>query len=203
VTNSGDQDSAPEKKGPGKGGGQTGGPERSGPEEAGAERSGPGQGRAEEGGAGQGGAGQGGAEQGGTEQGHAEQGHAEQGHAERLGPEEAGRESGDRERAGARRGGVTIDPGAASERTRLAWRRTGLAAAAVTLLVARPAVVPRAGPETWLIAAAGLVAWVALVAIGYRRVRGLRQGRPGRRAIPAYALIIVALSILGGLVVML
>jgi hypothetical protein len=50
-----------------------------------------------------------------------------------------------------------------------------------------------------------MTAWVALVALGYRRVHGLAQSppRPGRRAVTAYALITAGLALLGGLVVML
>jgi hypothetical protein len=46
---------------------------------------------------------------------------------------------------------------------------------------------------------------VALIAIAYRRSYGLRSlpPRPGRRAIPAYAMLAAALAVLGGLVVML
>ena len=98
-----------------------------------------------------------------------------------------------------------IDPGAASERTRLAWRRTGLSATAAGLLAARPAVHPDAGVEAWLIAALAMAAWVALVALGYRRSHRLqaRPPRSARRAIPLYAMLTVALAVLGGLVVML
>ena len=98
-----------------------------------------------------------------------------------------------------------IDPGASAERTRLAWRRTGLSAAAVGLLAARPAIHPDAGARAWLIAALAMAAWVAMVALGYHRSRGLRARppRPARRAIPVYAALAVALAALGGLVVML
>jgi hypothetical protein len=97
------------------------------------------------------------------------------------------------------------DPGAAAERTRLAWRRTGLSATAVGLLAARPAFRPGAGAGAWLIAALAMAAWATLVGIAYRRSRGLRTAppTPGRRAIPVYALVTVTLAFLGGLVVML
>jgi uncharacterized membrane protein YidH (DUF202 family) len=97
------------------------------------------------------------------------------------------------------------DTGAAAERTRLAWRRTGLSATAVGLLLVRPVFHPDAGVAAWLIAALGMAAWAAMIALAYRRSRGLRlfPPRPARRAIPAYALLAAALTALGGLVVML
>lgn len=95
------------------------------------------------------------------------------------------------------------DPGASAARTRLAWRRTGLSAAAVGLLTARPAFAPHAGPLTVLCAAAAMIGWAALVALAYRRAAGLevRPPRPGRRTITAYAMITVAFAVIGGLVV--
>ena len=98
---------------------------------------------------------------------------------------------------------ITDDHGASAERTRLAWRRTGLSAAAVGLLAARPAFSPGAGVGRWLIAACAMAGWAALVALAYRRARGLRDRppQPGRRTILAYALITVAFAALGGLVV--
>lgn len=98
---------------------------------------------------------------------------------------------------------MTPDPGASAERTRLAWRRTGLSAAAVALLAARPAFAPGAGPGTYLAAAAALAGWSALVGLAYRRAGGLRATppRPGRRTVTAYAAITVALAILGTVLV--
>ena len=100
---------------------------------------------------------------------------------------------------------MSPDPGASAERTRLAWRRTGLSATAVGLLAARPAFRPDAGVLTWLIAAVAMALWVTMIALAFRRSRGLLSlpPRPARRAIPAYALLAAALATLGGLVVML
>lgn len=95
------------------------------------------------------------------------------------------------------------DRGASAERTRLAWRRTGLSATAVGLLAARPAFNPDAGGSKWLFAALGMAGWATLIGIAYRRTGGLktRPPRPGRRAITAYTLVTVAFAVLGGLVV--
>jgi uncharacterized membrane protein YidH (DUF202 family) len=99
----------------------------------------------------------------------------------------------------------TPDHGAAAERTRLAWRRTGLAAGAVALLAVRPAFAPHPGTATVLVTAAAMAGWATLVALAYRRTRGLdaRPPRPGRRTIAAYALITAGFAVLGGLVVLL
>jgi hypothetical protein len=94
---------------------------------------------------------------------------------------------------------VSSDPGASAERTRLAWRRTGLSATAVALLAARPAFVPGAGAGTYLAAAAALAGWAGLVGLAYRRSHGLdaEPPVPGQRTITAYAAITVAFAILG------
>ena len=96
------------------------------------------------------------------------------------------------------------DHGAAAERTRLAWRRTGLAASVVGLLAVRPAFAPSAGVRLILLAAAAMIGWAALIALAYRRTRGLaaRPPRPGRRAVVACAVITAGFAILGGLVVL-
>jgi hypothetical protein len=95
------------------------------------------------------------------------------------------------------------DAGAAPERTRLAWRRTGLSAAAVALLAVRPAFAPDAGLSFGLLAAAAMVAWSALAALAYRRARGLRRTppAPGRRPVVAVAMISIGFAVIGGLVV--
>ncbi|MEU4428242.1 DUF202 domain-containing protein [Actinoplanes sp. NPDC024001] len=97
------------------------------------------------------------------------------------------------------------DPGASPERTRLAWRRTGLSAAAVALLATRPAFAPEAGPAQWLVASAAMIGWAAMVAVALHRARGLRARFPAAapRSVRAYALIAATLAVLGGWVVML
>ena len=97
------------------------------------------------------------------------------------------------------------DHGASAERTRLAWRRTALSGGVVALLACRPAVDPTAGGTKWIAAALAMLGWSVLVAVAYRRMRGLAVDppRPGRRTMTAYALTTVALATLGGLVVML
>jgi uncharacterized membrane protein YidH (DUF202 family) len=98
---------------------------------------------------------------------------------------------------------VSPDPGASAERTRLAWRRTGLSAAAVALLAVRPAFAPGAGPGIHLVAAVALGGWAALVGLAYRRGRGLaaRPPQPGRRVVTAYAGVVVGLAVLGAVLV--
>jgi len=101
--------------------------------------------------------------------------------------------------------GWTRDHGASAERTRLAWRRTGLSATAVGLLAARPAFTPHAGPAAGLIAAAAMAGWAVLVGLAYRRSGGLAANppRPGGRTITTYASVTVIFAVLGGLVVLL
>ena len=100
---------------------------------------------------------------------------------------------------------TTPDHGASAERTRLAWRRTGLSATVVGLLAVRPAFRPGAGVAFWLVAAFAMAGWAALIAIAYRRAHGLASLPPtrARRTVTAYALITTAFAVLGGLVVML
>jgi uncharacterized membrane protein YidH (DUF202 family) len=95
------------------------------------------------------------------------------------------------------------DHGASAERTRLAWRRTGLSATAVGLLAARPALDPDAGLAFVLLAATAMIAWAALIGLGYRRMHGLAREppQPGRHAVVVYTVITVGFAVIGGLVV--
>jgi Domain of unknown function (DUF202) len=96
------------------------------------------------------------------------------------------------------------DRGASAERTRLAWRRTALSGTVVGLLAVRPAFAPRAGAAALLLAAAAMVGWAVLMALAYRRTRGLAATppKPGGGSIPASAWITVGFAVLGGLVVL-
>ena len=98
---------------------------------------------------------------------------------------------------------MSPDPGASAERTRLAWRRTGLSASAVGLLAVRPAFAPDAGAARVLLAAAAMAGWATLVGLAYRRARGLAATRPraGRRTVVAYAGVTVGLAVVAALVV--
>ncbi len=95
------------------------------------------------------------------------------------------------------------DAGASIERTRLAWRRTGLSASAAALLAVRPAFRPHPGAATILVTVAMTAAWAALVVLGHRRTRTLedRPPRPVHRTIPLYAMIAIGMALIGGLVV--
>ncbi|GAA0508886.1 hypothetical protein Ade02nite_62350 [Paractinoplanes deccanensis] len=95
------------------------------------------------------------------------------------------------------------DPGAAAERTRLAWRRTALSAAAVALLALRPVVTDPTHVGKWIATSLIMVGWAAMVGIAYRRAKGLtsQPPRPARRTVPAFALIALAFAVLGGLVI--
>jgi uncharacterized membrane protein YidH (DUF202 family) len=98
---------------------------------------------------------------------------------------------------------MTPDPGAAAERTRLAWRRTGLTAAVAGLLAVRPAFAPDAGVFAILLAAAAMAAWATMISLALRRGAslGARPPRPARRLIVVYAMFTVGFAVIGGLVV--
>ncbi|MFC7219340.1 DUF202 domain-containing protein [Streptomyces polyrhachis] len=91
------------------------------------------------------------------------------------------------------------DPGAQPERTRLAWRRTTLAAAVAALLGVRAAV-HGSGPAAY--AAAVVLVWLALLALAQRRIGALAAARPAVVALGTVwgtALCVVALALCGAL----
>jgi hypothetical protein len=90
---------------------------------------------------------------------------------------------------------VTIDPGVSAERTRLAWRRTALSGTAVALLAARPALAN--WPAGAALLGVTLLGWVALVAVSFRRVRGMRPGHPPVRRVLGLAALVVGYAALG------
>jgi hypothetical protein len=71
------------------------------------------------------------------------------------------------------------------------------------VLAVRPAFAPQAGTASVLVAAAAMAGWATLIALAYRRARGLhvQPPQPGRRTVTAYALITIGFAVIGGLVV--
>jgi hypothetical protein len=94
--------------------------------------------------------------------------------------------------------------GLSAQRTRLAWRRTGMSAAVVALLAARPAVENGMRPVELLVAGLTLAGWVALVATAYRRGRGLdaRPPLPGHKTLLMYAFVTVGCAVMGVVLVL-
>jgi hypothetical protein len=92
------------------------------------------------------------------------------------------------------------DPGLQPERTRLAWRRTLLAATVVTALGVRLASTgDRAGA---LLAGVTVLLWGALLALCWPRATGTGPARTGGRTLPLVAFGTVGLALLGVLLVL-
>jgi len=70
------------------------------------------------------------------------------------------------------------DPGAQPERTRLAWRRTLLAATVLALLAARGVIVGGTGPREVTLIALLALTWLALLIGSHLRIRALAAERP-------------------------
>lgn len=74
--------------------------------------------------------------------------------------------------------GPAADPGAQPERTRLAWRRTVLAATACALLLFRLAFERGLDPAGAVGLALGLLCWLALLLLAHRRIRAMASPQP-------------------------
>jgi len=87
--------------------------------------------------------------------------------------------------------------GLAPERTRLAWRRTGLALAVGSVAIGRM-LQDVIGAAAWVLAVLASVASAVLVGAAYRRSPGSHAGRAGGRLVTvcAVGLLLVALGAL-------
>jgi len=94
---------------------------------------------------------------------------------------------------------VTGDPGLQPERTRLAWQRTLLALTGVTVLLVRLALT--GGPVGAALAGLAVPAWVAALAVSWRRATGTGPVRGQRWSFPLTALIAAGLALLGAVLV--
>lgn len=93
----------------------------------------------------------------------------------------------------------TRSPARQPERTRLSWQRTALAGTAVTLLVIRLALHGPPTPGRVLAVAFASAGWLAMLAVGWRRIRALATARPAPPgwSVPATALVMSGLAGLG------
>ncbi|CAL9379749.1 hypothetical protein SUDANB106_01043 [Streptomyces sp. enrichment culture] len=99
--------------------------------------------------------------------------------------------------------GAVRDPAAQPERTRMAWRRTTLAFAAVVALLARGTVHDGGPPRQYALAALGALVWLVFLALAHRRIRALDVPRPGPLGTrTAYAAAVCTLTVpISGMVV--
>ncbi|WP_240958184.1 DUF202 domain-containing protein [Streptomyces barkulensis] len=88
------------------------------------------------------------------------------------------------------------DPAAQPERTRMAWRRTTLAFAAVVALLARGTLHDGGPPRQYAPAALGALVGLVFLALAHRRIRALDVPRPGTLGTrTAYAAAVCTLSV--------
>lgn len=96
---------------------------------------------------------------------------------------------------------VERDPGAQPERTRLAWRRTTLAATVAGVLGLRHQLDVGAGAVGWLALGLTFVGWCCLLVMAHARLRQLLPARPRPASavlVRATGLSVVALTVAGG-----
>lgn len=91
------------------------------------------------------------------------------------------------------------DPGRQPERTRLAWRRTGLTVTVVALLTLRLAAPEPGAALRQLAVVAALAGWLAVLLLSGRRIAAMAAAAPApvRRAVPLTALATIGFAGLG------
>jgi uncharacterized membrane protein YidH (DUF202 family) len=97
-----------------------------------------------------------------------------------------------------------VSDGLQAERTRLAWRRSVLAASITVLLLGREALV-RADLVAFLLIAAGSALWLGLALAAQRRIHAMADPEPGPPSPPAVLLctvLVVALAAVAAVTVL-
>ncbi|MDI1459609.1 DUF202 domain-containing protein [Catellatospora sp. KI3] len=96
------------------------------------------------------------------------------------------------------------DPGAQAERTRLAWRRTVLAATVCALLLVRLSALRGLDVAGAVGLSLTALVWLAMLWVAQRRIRAMEVADPGGvgRALTAVALSCVGLGLLGVLLIL-
>jgi uncharacterized membrane protein YidH (DUF202 family) len=96
------------------------------------------------------------------------------------------------------------DLDSARERTRLAWRRTVLAATVVVILGVRLAVVRTTPGFAAFVTSVSAAAWLAFLALTQRRIRQLTQGhdQAPNRSVPLIVQLILVYEVVGAFLVL-
>jgi Domain of unknown function (DUF202) len=99
---------------------------------------------------------------------------------------------------------VTTPFDSTRERTRLAWRRTVLAATVVALLGGRLAIARTSPAFAALFVSFTAAAWLAFVALAQRRIGQLTNGpdQPADRSVPLVVQLILVYEVLGAFLVL-
>ncbi|MGC9666237.1 DUF202 domain-containing protein [Planosporangium sp. 12N6] len=97
------------------------------------------------------------------------------------------------------------DPGRQPERTRLSWRRTVLAATAVSILAVRLAAGTRLTARGALGVAAVAALWLLVVTVAHRRIGALTADRPrtAGRSAPVLTAAVVGYAVVGAVLLLL